>query len=506
MEDYVYLKSGSLVKRKLAEKIAGEIINIQKAWVGTVKKKRGGRFNIKDWQPMLHAKERLVPSGNQSKDVFNLYSVSAKAAYDILSMLTDYVRPEDEPWLEHYQTTTVFEILYEFDRDFKRASQKIAEAIDSSTDLITQEVLARFCGRYGPVWIADYVATPGSFSNVLRKIIDELPMKTEYKWTFINAVSAARNTSYSVMFGSKFLAVLAETNDVSKAVGAEKQIMKEMWLNPIGTQVQLMKQAKQESFDYEKCMTMFKDRIFDATVKAAEAGVHYANISLIPFWAAGDFHHVSQTSYNLFKSDIEMAILESLTEAYESTIKRAKRNRQLDNPSKIPTWEITAAGAAHIMHLDGFTAEMVNDLLTKRYFNLLLENPRKFEYECMNEEFVSFLTQGEHIIGKPPTGLGGQVNGVKIDLQPINDNEVLKNPQRYSWPECPITARFSGLLRFADDPFHLYSDPMICLYGTELMALEPRKPYLPFFYCKQCPSARLMPSKCKYCLAEKPIK
>jgi hypothetical protein len=267
-----------------------------------------------------------------------------------------------------------------------------------------------------------------------------------------------------------------------------------------------MKEAKQESFDYKKCMMMFKDRIFDATIKAAEAEVHYANLSLVPFWAAGDFHHVSQTTYNLCKGDVEMAILDSLTEAFESTIKRAERNGKLRNPSEIPTWEITAAGAAHIMRLDGFTSEMINDLLLRRYFNLILENPRKFRYECMNDEFVGFLAQGEHIIERSPAGLGGQVHGVKIDLQPIDNNEVLKNPQRYSWPECPITARFSGLLRFADDPFHLYSDPMICLYGTELIALEPQKPYLPLFQCKQCPSARLMPSRCKYCLAEKPIK
>jgi hypothetical protein len=494
------------MRGKLAEKIADEILSIQKAWVDTVKKERGGRFKVSDWQPMLHVKERFVPCGKQSKDIFDLYSVSAKAAYDVISSLTDYVRPEDEPWLEHYQTTAVFEILYEFDRDFKRASLEVAEAVGKSTDLITEEVLARFCGRYGPAWIADYVATPGSFSNLLRRIIDNLPMKTEYKLAFINAVSAARNTSYSVMLGSKFLTVLANTNDVHKAAEAEKERMKEMWLNPIATQVQLMKETGQKSFDYEKCMTMFKDRIFDATVKAAEAGVHYANLSLIPFWAAGDFHHVSQTTYNLCKGDIEMAILESLTEAYESTIKKAEKNGRLGKPSEIPTWEVTAAGAAHIMRLDGFTSEMVNDLFMRRYFNLLLENPKKFEYECMNDEFVSFLSQGEHLIEKPPTGLGGQIHGVKIDLQPIDDNEVLKNPQRYSWPECPITARFSGLLRFADDPFHLYSDPMICLYGTELIALAPQKPYLPFFYCKQCPSAKLMPSRCKYCLAEKPIK
>jgi hypothetical protein len=172
----------------------------------------------------------------------------------------------------------------------------------------------------------------------------------------------------------------------------------------------------------------------------------------------------------------------------------------------VPTWEITAAGAAHILHLDGFTSEMVNDLLSRRFHNLLLEHPEKYRYECMNEEFVNFLSQGEHLIGKPPAGLGGVVHGVRIDLSPIEDNQVLKNPQRYTWPECPITARFGGLLKFADDPFHLHSDPMICLYATELIALNPSNPYLPLFFCKQCGSARLLPNKCRYCLAEKPIK
>ena len=493
------------MENQLAEKIADEIVSLQKTWVQIVKEKRGGQFEISDWRPMLQVKNHLVPHRKQSKDVFDLYVASANAGYNVINSLTKYVFPEDEPWLEHYQTTIVFEILYEFDKNFKRASKKVAQAIDKFDDLIQEEIFSRFYGRYGPTWIVDYVPTPGSFSNLYMRILDNVDIKSEYKWAFINAVSAARNTSYSVMFGSKFLDTLNDNNDIPAAINAEKEIMKDMWLNPIETQVKIMKEVGQKSFDYKKCLEMFKEKIYEATVKAAKAGVHYANLSLIPLWAAGDFHHVSQTTYNLCKSDIEMAILESLTHALEDTIAKAKREHKLKNPYEIPASEVTAAGPAYIMRLDGFTSEMINDLFIKRFYNLLLENPKKFRYEYMNSQFVNFLKQGEQYIEKPPVGLGGQVYGVKIDLSAIDGNEVLRNPQRYAWPECPITARFAGLLRFADEPFHLISDPLICLYATELIALAPGKPYLPFLYCKQCASAKLLPYRCKYCLVKRRV-
>ncbi|MCK4478213.1 DUF2193 family protein [Candidatus Bathyarchaeota archaeon] len=491
------------MENQLAEKIADEIVSLQRTWVQIVKEKRGGQFEVSDWRPMLQVKNRLVPSRKQSKDVFDLYVVSANAGYSVISSLTEFVLPEDEPWLEHYQTTAVFEILYEFDKDFKRASVKVAQAIDKSHDLIQEEIFSRFYGRYGPTWIADYVPTPGSFSNLYMRILNNVDIKTEYKWAFINAVSAARNTSYSVMFGSRFFDILDDNKDIHEAISAEKEIMKDMWLNPIETQVRIMKEIGHKSFDYKKCLEMFKEKIFKATVKAAKAGVHYANLSLIPLWSAGDFHHVSQTTYNLCKSDIEMAILESLTHALENTIEKAKLKHKLKNPYEIPASEVTAAGAAYIMQLDGFTSEMLNDLFLKRFYNLLLKNPKKFRYECMNGEFVNFLTRGEHYIEKPPVGLGGQIYGITIDLSAIDDNEVLQNPQRYGWPECPITTRFAGLLRFADEPFHLISDPLICLYATELIALNPSEPYLPFLYCKQCALAKLLPYRCKYCLAKR---
>ena len=494
-----------LVKNLLAKKIAEDIVSLQKVWVQVVKEKRGGQFRIADWRPMLQAKTKLFPSKEQSKEVFDLYIASANSAYSVLSELTDHVLPEDEPWLEHYQTTAVFEILYEYDRSFRRAALKVVEAVEKSDDLIEEELFAKFSGRYGPTWIADYVATPGSFLNLYKRILENVKIKTEYKWTFANAVSAARNTSCSVMFGAKFLDIVSKTNDIKAAVKAEKERMKQMWLSPVETQIQIMKEVGQNSFDYQKCLLRFKEKIYESTVKAAESKVHYANLSLIPFWGAGDFHHISQTTYNICKGDVEMAILESVTMTLEKTLKKAQEKGKLKDPYKIPTYEVAAGAVAYIMRMDGFTSEMVNELFLKRYYNLLLENPAKFRFECMTDEFVNFLTQGEYIIEKTPRGLDCKVNGVEVDLSPIDNNEILQNPQRYSWPECPITARFSGLLKFADEPFHLFSDPLICLYATELIALNPQKPYLPFLYCKKCASSRLLPARCRYCLAEKPI-
>ena len=485
----------------LCDKIARECLGIQRAWVEVAGQNRGKKFKLTDWQPLLERKKSLAPHEGQSKVIFDLYKGSADAAYQVLTRLTSYIRPEDEPWLEHYQTTAVFSILYEHDSNFKDAARRLAEAIDRSGDLIQQEVFARLYGRYGPTWIVDYVATPGSFSNLLKMILHQSDMKPEYRWAFVNAVSAARNTSYSVMLGSRFLNVLDETGDISAAMEVEKERLREMWLDPIETQIQIMEEVGHRSFDYERCLLGFRERIHDLVVDAARAGVHYANISLIPLWSAGDFHHISQTTYNLLKGDIEMAVLEAITESLEKTLERATQGGKLGDAQKIPIWEVTAAAAARIMQLDGFTSSMVRDLLMRRLQNLILEDPRILQYECMNDEFVNFLRMGEHFLAEPPLGLGGRVGGVEIDLSPIEENEVLSNPHRYSWPGCPITARFAALLKFADEPFHLMSDPLICLYSTELIALKPQEPYFPRIACKQCAIADILPNRCKHCLA-----
>ncbi len=32
-----------------------------------------------------------------------------------------------------------------------------------------------------------------------------------------------------------------------------------------------------------------------------------------------------------------------------------------------------------------------------------------------------------------------KIAGFKVDLDPIGENEVLMNPQRYTYPACPMT-------------------------------------------------------------------
>lgn len=51
----------------------------------------------------------------QAQSVFDLHVDSVNAHFNILSDLTDTVRPEDNPFVEHYQTPAILEILCEED-------------------------------------------------------------------------------------------------------------------------------------------------------------------------------------------------------------------------------------------------------------------------------------------------------------------------------------------------------------------------------------------------------
>lgn len=59
-----------------------------------------------------------------------------------------------------------------------------------------------------------------------------------------------------------------------------------------------------------------------------------------------------------------------------------------------------------------------------------------------NADFLDILMRGEEILETAPIGGGGTVKGVKVDLSPVNKNEVIMNPQRYTYPACAITQRF----------------------------------------------------------------
>ena len=160
----------------------------------------------------------------------------------------------------------------------------------------------------------------------------------------------------------------------------------------------------------------------------------------------------------------------------------------------------TAAATTFILGLDGFTVPMVVDLVTKRFFNYVQKYPGRGQAaELHNVDFMDMLVRGEKIIAPPPIGKGGILKGVKLDFSPILENEVIMNPQRYTYPGCAITVRFSALMRLADFPCLLTSEPVTATVNTYIVALHPDVPVSPPLICKDCAVARLMSGRRFHC-------
>ncbi len=83
--------------------------------LGVIGKKRGGPFVFTDAKPYVDAVNGMKPGAGQSKEVFDLHVQSVNAHYDILNKIAvnNTIRPEDDPFVEHYQTPPILEILYE---------------------------------------------------------------------------------------------------------------------------------------------------------------------------------------------------------------------------------------------------------------------------------------------------------------------------------------------------------------------------------------------------------
>ena len=96
---------------ELYEKMVNEAIMAQKADVETIKKNRGGKFKISDTKAYVDVVDKMKAVDGQSKSVIDLHVDSVKAHYTILKSLTETVRPEDDPFVEHYQTPAILEIL-----------------------------------------------------------------------------------------------------------------------------------------------------------------------------------------------------------------------------------------------------------------------------------------------------------------------------------------------------------------------------------------------------------
>jgi len=478
----------------LYKKMIDEAVGATRSVYGVIKEKRGGTFKFTDCKPYVDAVNTMKPGEGQSKEVFDLHVQSVNAHYEILVGLTDTIRPEDDPFIEHYQTPPILEILYEADPSFKKSMWKFIDAIAQNKALVGRESIRRYGGMYGMTCVVDFAMSVGSVPNVVNRILRDMDIPKEHKQTILACKSWGMNTSYGL--AGAFRAALESGKTAAEAEQAEVDQLQFIYREPVNAQAQLMDthnlggHGPHSSFDVRKYMAQYKDRMKPFVEAAMGAGVHQANITAVPAFCVGEIgHHMAQSAYNMFKDDMAFGIFEAMLDVFENTLRRG-----LDQDAYKSQWDVlsVATGApacatAYILWLDSFTVPMVVDLLSKRFHNYAAMHPDRGEAdELHNTDFIDILTRGEQILDIAPIGNGRKIKGIEIDLSPIDNHEVVSNPQRYTYPACAITQRFAALMGMADFPCYLTPECTTATLMTNCIALAPGSPGAPVRGCKGC--------------------
>ena len=491
---------------EIYKKMVKEAISAQKADLNTIKKNRGKKFKVTDTKAYLDVVNKMTVANGQSSSVINLHVDSVNAHYKTLSGLTETVRPEDDPFVEHYQTPAVLEILYKEDESFKKSVDRFVDTVGMSEALIGREVVRRYGGFYGPTCVVDFALIPGSTSNVVNQILKGVDIPEAHKQAILSAKSWGMNTSYGI--GEVFAGQIENGATLTDAVENEIKMIKRVYESPIDAQTELMAIAGHKSFDVNRYMLKYKKEM-ERTVKAAmDDGVHYGNIVTVPAYCVGDIsHHIAQSTYNMCKDDVVLAVIDATTDVMESTLEKALPNFKNEyEPLTLATGS-SACAVEYMLELDGFNAPMIVDLLTKRFHNYVQQYPtRGAAAELHNCDFMDMIYRGWKYLDlerRMKNGSKGplkpDVAGFKVNLEPIHENEVIMNPQRYAYPSCAISVRFSALMRLADYPCLLTSEPVTATMMTNIIAMHKESPASPARVCKGCASASLVDFRHSYC-------
>jgi hypothetical protein len=441
----------------------------------------------------------MKPAGNQSKAVFALHKDSVDAHYTILKGLTTTIRPEDDPFVEHYQTPVIMEILYDEDPAFKKSVDTFVAAVGKSEALIGKESARRYAGFYGPTCVVDFALIPGSSSNIVNQILKTTKIPVAHKQAILAAKSWGMNTSYG--FGDVFAHAVEGGATLADAVKKEVAMIQSIYETPVKAQAKLMDAAGQSSFDCRKYMKDYRTKMEGAVKTAIDDDVHYANIVTVPAYCVGDIaHHISQSTYNMCKDDVIMAVIEAVTEVMDKTLTAAAPKIKNEGEVLSLATGASASAAEYLLELDGFNAIMVVDMLTKRYHNYVQLYPKRgAAVELHNCDFMDMVYRGWKLVDKArrmqaatPGALTPKVGGYDVNLAPILKNDVIANPQRYAYPACAMTVRFSAMMRLADYPCLLTSEPVTATLMTNIIALNKTVAAAPARICKDCASAALM--------------
>jgi len=484
----------------LYEKMINEAVGATKAVFGVNKANRGGTFKVTDAKPYVDAVNKMTAYEGQSQEVIDLHVKSVNAHFDVRTSLTDTVRPEDDPFVEHYQTPPILEIMYEEDAEFKASMWKFIDAIAANKALIGRESVRRYGGMYGPTCVVDFAMSVGSVPNVVNQILAPMDIPVAHKQTILACKSWGMNTSYGL--AGAFRGAVESGKTMAEAEQAEVEMLQFVYREPCAAQSQLMDthnlggHGPHTSFDTRKYMSGYKDKMRESVVAAMKGGVHYANITAVPAYCVGDIaHHIAQSAYNMFNDDMVFAIYEAVTGVLENTLNRALKADAYKGPYDVLSVATgsTACATAYILWKDSFTVPMVIDLLNKRFHNYAAMHPDRGEAdELHNVDFMDILKRGEAILDITPLGKGGKIKGVEVDLSTVDSNEVISNPQRYTYPACAITQRFAALMTLSDFPCFLTPECTTATLMTNAIAVAPGTPGAPVRGCKQCATCDLI--------------
>ncbi len=495
-----------MADKAIYEKMVNEAVNAAKAVFGVIKVKRGGPFKIADSKPYVDAVNGMKPGTGQSKEVFDLHVKSVNAHYDILMGLTDTIRPEDDPFIEHYQTPPILEILYDEDKDFKASMWKFIDALAANKALIGREAVRRYGGMYGLTCVVDFAFSCGSVPNLVNWILVKLDIPKEHKKTILSSKSWGMNTSYGLC--GAFRAALEAGKTVAEAEQAEVDQLQFVYREPVAAQAKLMDthnlggHGPHTSFDVRKYMAQYKEKMKPFILAAKAAGVHEANIVTVPAYCVGDVgHHIAQSAFNMFKDEMVFAIYDAVTQVLENTLRQGLKQDAYKSEYDVLSVATgaPACASAYILWLDSFTVPMLTDLLSKRFHNYVAMNPKRGEAdELHNTDFLDILMRGESILDVTPIGSGGKIKGVEVDLSPVNKNEVIMNPQRYTYPACAISQRFAALMSLSDFPCYLTPEVVTATLMTNAIALKPDVAGSPVRGCKSCAVTTLIKRNVPY--------
>jgi hypothetical protein len=106
--------------------MVGQALAALKADVQNIKAKRGTQFKLSDAKPYVDAVNGMKAVDKELPEVIALHVDSVNAHFEILKALTNDgpVRPEDDPFVEHYQTPPILEVLYEEQPEFRKSVEK----------------------------------------------------------------------------------------------------------------------------------------------------------------------------------------------------------------------------------------------------------------------------------------------------------------------------------------------------------------------------------------------